>query len=333
MTTYRDAVLEGTLEAEQLHADIAAATGSVMGTGAIDVFNLIEERNILLVFQKLGGLLGAFLNLERPGILVTTERTLAIQRFTAAHELGHAVLKHSASVDDDSILSRSPFGRSHYDLKEMAADTFAAMFLMPETLINAIAEKQKWNEHSIRRPEVVYQMSLRLGVSYEALARTLVRHGILARNESVELLRSPVKSLKQRLLGDSVVPPNWYCNVWDLTENDMGSSLTAEPNDYFVVRLREMAGAGYLWNIDQAREAGFHIISDRRNLAYGIGIGSDVERVFTAQTKMSKSSVFTAIQVRPYDASDIAASLRVDVHVNKAEIGFTPRHRMEALAA
>ena len=188
MSVYRDAVLEGTLEAAQIHEDLASHSDSTASCDAVDVFRLIDERKILLIFQKLSGLLGAFMHYQRTGILVTTERTLSIQRFTAAHELGHAVLNHSVGVDDSSILARTPFGRGRYDPKEMAADAFASMLLMPEFLINAIAARQKWGPVAIRRPEIVYQMSLRLGVSYEALARTLTRHGILGPNESGSIL-------------------------------------------------------------------------------------------------------------------------------------------------
>jgi hypothetical protein len=83
MTTLRDAVLQGSLEAAQLHADAGLGGGLGGGTAPIDVYRFISERQITLLFQKLGGLLGAYLEVQRPGILVTTERPLAIQRFTA----------------------------------------------------------------------------------------------------------------------------------------------------------------------------------------------------------------------------------------------------------
>lgn len=97
MNAIREAVLLGSLEAAQLHAD--AGLDSTSGAVSIDVYEFIASRDIELVFHKLGGLLGAYLEIQRPGILVTTERPLAIQRFTAAHELGHAVLKHKIGVD------------------------------------------------------------------------------------------------------------------------------------------------------------------------------------------------------------------------------------------
>lgn len=43
--------------------------------------------------------------------MVTTERSLHIQRFTAAHELGHVILEHRGSMDRE-ILERGAFGPS-----------------------------------------------------------------------------------------------------------------------------------------------------------------------------------------------------------------------------
>ena len=40
---------------------------------------------------------------------MTTQRQLPVQRFTAAHELGHAALGHEASLDEEEILKRAIF--------------------------------------------------------------------------------------------------------------------------------------------------------------------------------------------------------------------------------
>ena len=122
------------------------------------VFGAIEHLGIGLLFRPLDGLLGAYIPVENDsGILVTTERPLAIQRFTGAHELGHAYLKHELRIDDEEILKRSPFARPIYDLREIAADTFAALFLMPDWLINLHAERQGWDWRNLSDPICVYQ--------------------------------------------------------------------------------------------------------------------------------------------------------------------------------
>lgn len=333
MTSQRDAVLEGTLEAEQMHAELNARGITSTFGSAVDVFSVIENQGIKLLFQKLGGLLGAYLPLDRKGILVTTERTLAIQRYTAAHELGHAALNHSAGIDSDDILMRSPFGSHRYRPEEVAADTFAAMFLMPEPLINEVAERQHWDGTSIRSPEVIYQMALRLGVSYEALVRTLMKYKILSPVQGRSALDREIKTIKQKLLGSAILPHDWRCNIWDLTERDTGTALIAEPQDFFVVRLREMSAAGYLWNVQQARDAGFNIVSDERLLPDGPEIGSDVERRFTARSTFTGRNNMRAVQSRPWDPEDVAEEFRVQVDIARPVIGYTPKHRLEALAA
>jgi Zn-dependent peptidase ImmA (M78 family) len=331
MTTLRDAVLQGSLEAAQLHAD--AGLGVASGTAPIDVYRFISERQITLLFQKLGGLLGAYLEVQRPGILVTTERTLAIQRFTAAHELGHAVLNHKVGLDGDEMIRRSPFVNQRYDHREAAADAFAAMFLMPDFLINAIADQQKWDYNSVHDPRVVYQMSLRLGVSYEALARTLVKHKFLKPNESQKLLRVPVKDIKADLLGRTFEPDNWRCNVWRLSEKDEHATVIAEPNDLFVVRLREMSGAGYLWDFEQVRKAGYQVLSDATELPPGVGIGGEVERVITARPVDTHPGRFRTLQNRPWDPEDVAAEFGVNLEVRLPEIGLLQSLKQRALVA
>lgn len=100
----------------QLRTQIEATPGS------IDVFSVIVQVNIPLLFRPLDGLLGTFLPKPSPGIIVTTERNLAIQRFTGAHELGHCYMGHEVSLDDKSILKHSPVGSRSYDPREAAAD-------------------------------------------------------------------------------------------------------------------------------------------------------------------------------------------------------------------
>ena len=80
MPNKRDAVLEGTLEAARLQRDFKLKDTIARNDGRVDVFSAIIDRGAQLVFKKLDGLLGAYIPVPNPGILVTTERTLVIQR-------------------------------------------------------------------------------------------------------------------------------------------------------------------------------------------------------------------------------------------------------------
>ena len=306
MANTRDTILEATLEAERLHKQRNTKNQLAVTSGLIDVFGTIVDQDVALLFKRLDGLLGAFMKSPSPGIIVTTERPLAIQRFTAAHELGHCYLKHSASLDDESILHRSPYVDSAYDLMELGADTFAATFLMPEWVVNFHAERQGWNWQDLGDPVITYQLALRLGVSYEACARVLRRNGLVDQGVLGRLLNTRPKDIKQRLLeGHSIA--NWYPNVWLLTERDEGAQIHGEPQDIFVVHLKENSGAGYLWNLDQVREAGFVIVADERKpLGLESEIGGTVDRILTAQSETPSTGQIEAAETRPWDPSDQA---------------------------
>src|SRR5436309_1782066 len=122
MADLRSALLNAAQAADRLHLEYDTRARADAGESRIDVFAMLVQQDIPTMFQKLDKLLGAFLDEGGSrGVIVTTQRQLPVQRFTAAHELGHAVLGHQPSADPEDILARSPFvdhedGR--YDMQE-----------------------------------------------------------------------------------------------------------------------------------------------------------------------------------------------------------------------
>lgn len=330
MPNKRDAVLGGSLEAARLLKQVQARE-RVPEQGRIDVFSIIVELGVPLVFKPLDGLLGAFLFDPSPGILVTTERPLSIQRYTAAHELGHYFMGHRASLDDEGILRGSPFVKANYSHDEVAANTFAAMFLMPDWLLNHHAKQQGWTADSLQDPTVVYQMSLRVGTSYESTCRVLERHGFITPRLATKLLDIPPKDTKKKLLGSRSLS-SWRPNVWMLTERDSGTTIYGEPEDLFVVKLKEHSGAGYLWNLDQVKAAGFNVVSDERLIPdSGQDIGGEVERVLTAQSKDDCEGSVELIEARPWDPDDAMARLSFSYEFHRERgMSRTARERISA---
>src|SRR5260221_2611644 len=106
MPSRRDAVLDGVLEATRLHETLETQQNVDLFGGRIDVFHSILTHGAELLFRKLEGLLRVYLPAPRPGILLTTERSLAIQRYTPAHELRHFAIGHPRSIDPDENLKR-----------------------------------------------------------------------------------------------------------------------------------------------------------------------------------------------------------------------------------
>lgn len=336
MPTYREAVLEGTKEAARLHRQLNLESKIAQTPGGIDVFAVIVQLNIPLLFQPLQGLLGAYLPKPFPGILVSTERNLSIQRFTGSHELGHAYLEHEGSLDDQSMLQRTPFGLQSYDPIEAAADAFAASFLIPRWLLEIHAARHKWNASSLSDPVTAYQMSLRVGGSYDATCRSLKQHAIIDGKGLEGLLAVQPKKIKQQILERHRLE-NWYPDVWVLTEADGGTRIQGGPNDIFVLRLRENSGAGYLWNLEQLQAAGFAIVTDTRRIPNDKDeIGGIVDRVLTARLSEQDrggSGRISLNQVRPWaktDQTDVHLTLIYDLFGKETGL---PRVRRNRLAA
>ena len=151
MVDNRAAILTGAKAAHTLHRDLGVQELlQRSGGGRVDVFGAIAKLGATLMFRRLDKLLGAYVPAEESGILITTERTLPVQRFTGAHELGHLYMKHEPSFDDEGILGRAPFAASsRLGRQEREADAFASMFLAPMWLLALIVQRQKWTAESL----------------------------------------------------------------------------------------------------------------------------------------------------------------------------------------
>ena len=91
-------------------------------------------------------------------------------------------------------------GQPAGDFQEVEADAFAIEFMMPRWLISANAARQGWRVTDFRRPDIVYQLALRIGASYEATCWTLVRHRYLQQSQARQLLQTQPRELKVGLL-------------------------------------------------------------------------------------------------------------------------------------
>jgi Zn-dependent peptidase ImmA (M78 family) len=302
----RDMVIDATAEAERLHLELNSEEILSSIGGGVDIFATITDLSVPLVFRPLEGLLGAYLPQPSPGIMITTERGLAVQRFTAAHELGHYRLHHPGRLDDDSMLHRHPFSSALYDSVEAAADAFAASFLMPDWLIESHMIRQGWTAQSFDDPHNAYQLALRIGVSYEAVCRSLKQHRIIEQATLQKHLSMSPKKIKQELLGNHPLE-NWYPDVWLITDRDRGTLIQGGPKDVFLIRLRENSGAGYIWNVDELAQSGFVVVSDERLIAPDSEqVGGAVERVLLAASQSEAAGQLDLEQARPWDPNSVS---------------------------
>jgi Zn-dependent peptidase ImmA (M78 family)/predicted secreted protein len=282
MTTRRDAILTGTARAAELHAELGLRAQLREGDRPVDVLGAIRELGVVVLFRKLDSLLGAYLpGSAAPGMLLTTQRNLHVQRFTAAHELGHHALGHQAVSLDKEVGFVARGERSGHEPQELEADAFASAFLLPDWLIVAHARRHRWGKQELGNPNTVYQLSLRLGASYAATCWALADQ-IIDRSTAQRLAATAPKTSKQRVI-PGVELERWHPDVWELSSHDRGVQLLGNPDDLLVLDLEEHAASGYTWDTSAVAGAGMKIEKDERHEANGETIGAPVRRHLIVQ--------------------------------------------------
>ena len=318
-TDYAGAVRAGTLAAARAHAELGTREIVERSGGNVDVFCVISGLELPLMLRPLKGLLGAYLDDPVPGIIVTTERRMSIQRFTAAHEFGHLRMKHKPSLDDEGILRRMPSSPEPTGLfQETEADAFAIGFMMPKWLILGHAARQGWQTSHFRRPDIVYQLSLRLGASYEATCRTLVRYSLIDVATMDALLASKPRAQKVALLA-GYVPADYRGDVWLLTPADAGTRIDGSRDDIFVMQLTEHSGGGYVWDFDQLVASGFVIVADYRASLDPDGVGGPVVRRVAAAVDAADRGRVSVEERRPWQPVPPASALTFEFDMTGPE--------------
>ena len=208
----------------------------------VDVFGLVESLGLWLAFFPLDGLLGVYLPEGTGGILITTERPTPIQRYTAAHELGHWRLDggHDASLDTESDV----LGRTSIE-QETLAQVFAGALLMPPPLVHSILSRR--NTKSLG-PLDVYTVAREAGVSYEAAARQLYHLDRITRHELRELLKVQPLKVKQAI-GAGRRPVIGIADVWPVDMAWRDQQLNVRTDDEIIISLPEDRSTGYRWSI------------------------------------------------------------------------------------
>ena len=332
----RDDILNATYEATRLHKRFDTESQANRGVGRIDVFGMLVDHDIPVLFRPLRNLLGAYINDPGQGVIITTQRPLPVQRFTAAHELGHAALGHEASLDGEDILTRAPFTTTEvYDQREIQANAFATELLTPAWLIVSHMNRQGWTRSDLTDPQVVYQLALRMGSSYAATCYALKALARLNEVESDRLLNVQPKEIKRSLL-KSYNPENWRCDVWLVTERDNGMVLEGSRSDLVVIQMKEHASSGYLWQFGDLVGVGMEIRVDGRTTAADEHIGGIVFRTVVAAAKTRDQGAVGHLnlkEVRPWQlAGEPLHSMELDVDLfGPIPIGLLPQQRMALL--
>lgn len=322
--TKRTEILRAVKEAATVFAESPSGART-----SFDVIGAVAERNIPLLFRPLDKLWGAFItvNDEERGIIVTTRLGLPAQRFTIAHELGHLLLGHRTSLDKvveftgrNAPVSRSP--------EEAAADTFASELLAPKSLLLASAQRHGWTKSKLHQPEYIYQLSLRLGISYQAACWALVTSKVLTRPEAVRLQDTTVKDLKRALAPAALITNSW-ADVWALTAADNETFLEAGSDDLFAVHVQDHASAGYVWRlVDTSTDVE---LVDEQSPDLPCAYGATSARVLYVRFRVAGVHHLVFEHVRPWSRATLARiEIDIDGH-GKERKGWARRTRIDAL--
>lgn len=145
---------------------------------AVDVFRIIEESNIELIFEAMDDNDSGFLLIEdgNATIAINSTHHPNRQRFTAAHEYGHYCLHSNMDKDQlfvDQAFQRDVRASAGTDYKEIQANQFAAELLMPKVMVHSAIANMSLSDLDIAL------LALRFEVSEQAMTLRLVNLNLL----------------------------------------------------------------------------------------------------------------------------------------------------------
>jgi len=324
----RASILKGFAAANRVHQKYRLPSSETAGSIYLDVFDIIQQEGILLCFSPLENLHGAYIpaNGGREGILVNSKHPLHLQRFTAAHELGHHVLGHKPSVDIN-MLGRAPFPSDRYEEngsdpeQEKEADSFASAFLMPKWLIFKHLIKIGENTSFLKNDVNLYQMSLRLGVSYSSFCWGLLVHEIFTRQEAERFANIKVKDIKRKIVSEEVLNLNPWANVWIVNEKMSGAEMLGDKDDLFVFELIESPSTGYVWDYSELENRGLRLLSDDIIEQENEIFGSEIKRRIIFTNDELLIDALPLFEKRPWN-DDTASSLSLNFSIKGKGNGF-----------
>jgi predicted secreted protein len=201
------------------------------------------------MFQPLGRLFGAYERVgPTAGILINSNHPVSLQRFTAAHEYGHYVLGHESQLDEEEQIEHS--GRTD---GEIAAQAFAADFLMPLQLVNLTLRDLGFSIKPAQLSALdVYRLALEFGASYAATINQLVALKKLDHRHALSLRKRQPITIKEELGGFR--PRHSWADIWLLDDSQVGRKIAPRLDDEVHVILPETPSTGYLWVWNESKE-------------------------------------------------------------------------------
>jgi Zn-dependent peptidase ImmA (M78 family) len=302
------------------------------GYTRVDPVWIASMHGVMVMRRPFEKLLGAFVRESTPGIMVNSERPTGLVHLTCAHELGHYFLGHESTADE-----HIQYGKDA-KLQEREADWFAYCLLTSRGVLAQTMRRKGWSIASLRDPLNLYQLSLRMGVSYAAMAWSLTRLKLWASSDAERMTRTEPGEIKQTILGRGTF--EMRNDIWLLDERDRDLVLEPSVRDQIVFRLPNHAPAGYLWSLDEAHSEGFRIrpldgiASQAAAATRGAG-SADADHLLTGHSERSKFAgrVFplSFTERRPWESASEEAHFRTSVDFEEAGEGLSAGSRRRLL--
>lgn len=243
-------LVEASKKAAWIHKEAKSQERAESGYARINPLALAEQAGVSVMAKPMDRLLGAFVREGRPGILLNSDRPIGMVHMTCAHELGHFHLGHVTTSDEHLV-----YGSKSEDI-EQEANQFAYSLMSPMWLVRRALRTKGWNQDSVFDAEVVYQLSLRLGVSFTGMVWGLCRLKFLSPQSALAMSKKQPRELKSKVLPPGLEMPA-LSDVWLLDERDKDWIIEPRSTDRFIVRLPSHATAGYLWSAEELAGEGF----------------------------------------------------------------------------
>lgn len=309
-TMTREKILEAINEASKLTNEFVNDSQTY-----IDLVKIAESLDIPILYRPLEHMWGGAVTIDDDsGIIIKSNLPRNLQRFTLAHEIGHIVLGHKNRFDDEVGVNLRTSKRGDRPVEEVAADMFASELLAPLQVIRQNAMRKGWPKHKLRNQENIYQLSLRLGISFEATCWSLVEHNILQQDiaQRFSERNDIVKECKDSVVFNPV-DRDPYSDVWSLSKGDADERIVASENDLFIFKIDEQSSSGYRWELDGSKNV--DIIIDR-NKNNSEEYGSSSTRVIGFKLMTPGNYEISLHHRRPWNDSDKIDSFkfRIDNH-------------------
>lgn len=143
-----------------------------------------------------------------------------------------------------------------------------------------------------------------------------------------EISAAGVKKLKRSLVPEVMIEDPW-ADVWELSATDFAMRIEAGPFDVFVVRVKEQASSGFLWEI-QSDSSPFVLLDEKSD--EGTRFGDPNLRSFFLRYRDPEQHRLSLDHHRPWTSEDQKHfDLTIDTR-GKEVMGFPRRLRERALA-